>query len=658
MKLLRTALLLLAAAATGSAQSAPPARPAPPGSEPVGVVSHVKVVSDKVPDVSSLEAWKASFIRDGMSDEEKALACWRTVASFQHQDAPPVEYLANEDVVCDAIKMFNVYGYGFCSMASAHVATLARFVGLQARGWGINQHSVSEVFWDGAWHLLDASLINYFPKPDGKIASVEEIIAGVTEWYEKNPGLKGNPDKIVEFHRRGGWQGWRQGPEILKRAPTMDETGWWPARTHGWYATLQEYDGGGGGVGGKAFLYEYGYSQGYRVNIQLRPGERLTRNWSPKGLHVNMKEHGPPGCMSMKTGQDSLVYTPKFGDIAPGRVGNGLHEYEMPVRSPLYRTGALAVENLRDDRAAVKDPSRPGALVVRMPSSYVYLSGSLSLRASGEVAVFFSDNHGLDWKEIACGSGTMDVDLGPHCFRRYDYRLRLELRGPDAALESLRIAHDIQHSQRPLPALTRGPNEIAFSAGPPEGTITVEGSVHLRHRGKQLVYADFHPEIQGMGENLFLEGAQGHIAFPVSTPGDLVRLRFGAHYRARDARDGLDYQVSFDDGKTWKAVDRAPGGVAGFCRYVTFSDIPAGTRRALVRFAGTSRNATGILGFRIDADYREPFGGFRPVKVTYRWEEDGRPREQILVARRPQEKFAIACASAPVMKSIVLELAE
>src|SRR5689334_14906865 len=45
------------------------------GGEDVGVVSFVKVLSDKVEDVSSLEAWKKSFIKDGMSDKEKALKC-------------------------------------------------------------------------------------------------------------------------------------------------------------------------------------------------------------------------------------------------------------------------------------------------------------------------------------------------------------------------------------------------------------------------------------------------------------------------------------------------------------------------------------------------------------------------------------------------------
>jgi hypothetical protein len=623
-------------------------------SQDVGVVSRVLVTTDKVADVSSLEAWKASFIKPGMSDEEKAMAAWRTVASFQHQDAPPVEYLTNESTVCDPIKLFNVYGYGFCSMASAGVKSLSRSVGLQGRGWGINTHSVCEIQWDGAWHLLDASLINYFKKADGSVASVEELIAATNEWYAKNPGYKGNGEKIVAFHREGGWQGWKKGPELLRGAPTLDDGGWWPARTHGWYSTMQEYDGSGGGTGNKAFLYEYGYSQGYRLNLQLRPGERIVRNWSNKGLHVNMKEGGGPGCMTMKAGESALCYTPKYGDLGPGRVGNGRHEWDVPLKA--LKQVALQVENL-DDAARVKDPAKPGVLVLRMPSSYVYLAGTLSLKAAGEVAVSFSDTHGLEWKEIGKGPG--EIDLSPLVLRRYDYRLRFELRGKGAGIDALRIAHDIQQSQRALPAFDAGKNTITFSAGPAEGTVTLEGSVHAENKGKQLVYTDFKPEINGFDPNLFIgSSGKGEITFPVTTPGDLLRLRFGAHYRARDAKDGLDYLVSFDGGKTWATAGRAAGPVAGNCHYVTFDAVPAGTREARVRYAGTSRNATGILGFRIDADYKEPAGGFRPVKVTYRWSENGGPKEQVFTARKPQETWSLTCAAKPVMESIVLELAD
>src|SRR5688572_5113638 len=34
---------------------------------PVGVVSHLNLISDKGPDISTLEAWKKSFIKEGMS---------------------------------------------------------------------------------------------------------------------------------------------------------------------------------------------------------------------------------------------------------------------------------------------------------------------------------------------------------------------------------------------------------------------------------------------------------------------------------------------------------------------------------------------------------------------------------------------------------------
>jgi hypothetical protein len=599
-----------------------------------------------------------------MTDQEKALAAWRTAVMFQHQDDPPLEYLQHEGVVQDPIKLFNVYGYAFCSVASANVEALARAAGLRARGWAINQHSVPEVSWDGAWHLLDASLVNYFPKADGSPAGVEEVLAAVKDWYDRHPEYKGQDAKLRALQSADGWTGWRRGPDLLSRCPFYDAGGWWPARTHGWYATMQEYDGTYGKKG-KPYLYEYGYSQGYQVNIQLRPRMRLTRNWSNKGLHVNGKDGGAPGCLTMKTGSDALVYTPAYGDLAPGRVGNGTLEWDVPVTDGAYRKAGLTAENLDERAVRVKDAARPGVLVLRVPSSYVYLTGTLTFQAAvgsgGSVVVAFSDNNGLDWKEIAriTTPGKQRVDLSPLVLRRYDYRLKFELRGAGTGLEALRIVHDIQHSQRPLPALGQGTNTVTFRAGPPEGTVTVEGATNLANKGKQLVYTDFHPQIEGFEPSLFIGGnGKGRITFPIATPGEMVRLRFGTHYRTRDGRDGLDYQVSFDRGQTWKTVDRAAGPTAGDCKYVGEDDVPAGTREALVRFAGTSRNATGIFDFRIDADYREPCGGFRPVKVTYTWEEDGQSKEHVEVVRQSATTFAVRCAGKPVMKAITLELAD
>ncbi len=267
-------------------------------------VCHVLVTSDKVEDVSSLEAWRKSFITEGMSDEQKGIAIWTSVVKFRHQEPPPVEFLQGEEHVHEPIKTFNVYGYGQCCCASSNIEALARYLGLKSRGWGINGHSVPEVSWDGAWHLLDASLIDYFPKADGKLAGVEEIIGGVSAWLDLHPEFKAKPDAAYPFGKGGAWR--TKGPEVLAHSTFYDDNGWLPAATHGWYSTIQEYNGRGGGEG-KAFLYDYGYSQGYQLNLRFRPGERLVRSWSNQGRHINqdLKGGGAPGCLTEKVGTDA-----------------------------------------------------------------------------------------------------------------------------------------------------------------------------------------------------------------------------------------------------------------------------------------------------------------------------------------------------------------
>ncbi|MBI3831893.1 MAG: hypothetical protein HY291_20390 [Planctomycetes bacterium] len=633
---------------------------------PVSVVSFVKVLSDKVPDVSSLEAWKKSCLKDGMSDYEKALAVWRTVVGFQHQETPPLEYLNEGDTVKDPIKIFNVYGYSMCDAAASNIECLARAAGLPARGRIINNHSVSEIFFDGEWRLLDASLINYFPKADGRPAGVDEIIGGVKDWLDKNPSYRGNNELLGKFMRG---EGWKKGPEILSRTTAYDVNGWFPAATHGWYSTMQEYDCDPGQI------YEYGYTEGYQVNIQLRQGERLTRNWFNKGLHVNTKGGGgTPYCINLKNGQENMRYAPVFGDIAPGRIGNGLHEYDVPLANGAFRASALSVENLAaesEDHASpavhTLDEDKNGVLVLRMPSSYVYLNGTATFKAvvakGGQIAVALSGNNGLDWNEIAKyeASGDQSLDLTESVNRRYDYRIRFEFKGKGTGLDSLRFAHEIQHSQRALPALGEGENTLTFSAGPAESTVTVQGSLDPANKGKQLVFADFKPVVNGMdatGQLWIGATGKGDVTFPVETPYEMTRLRFGAHYRARDARDGIDYQASFDGGKTWKTLDRAAGPTPGDCKYISFGGLPAGATKALVRFTGTSRNATGILQFRIDADYKEIRGGFAPIKVSYVWDENGVEKRQAFIAKQENESWTIHCGAKPLMKSIVLERAE
>jgi hypothetical protein len=675
------AALLLSANLLTAADAVPPASGNP------GCVARISVVSDKVPDVSTLAAWKKSFITDGMSNADKAKAVWKSVAAFQYQATGPVEYLCHEDSVYDPIKMFNVYGYGICSYAAAHVVSLGRYAGLQGRGWGINCHSVCELEYDGGFHLIDSSLITYFPKADGSIASVAEITAGVQDWYAKNPayfdGKHGIDAELRKFERGDGRTAWKsKGPEILSRSPTFSAIGWFPAGTHGWYSPMQEYDGTGGGSDGKSFIYEYGALNGYEVNIQLRRGETLVRNWSNQGLHVNMDaQKEGPDCMSKDA--DFLrkaeawmgAFDPKLKSRCNGRIGNGTLSYVVPLADGGFRDGSLLAENLAttaEDKAPptlhAKDAATPGVLVLRMPSSYVYLRGTLSAAAvvakEGKIVVELSDNNGLDWKSVSTivASGSQELDLSPFVLRRYDYRLRFTLVGAGTGLDALSISHDIQNSQRALPALGQGDNVIDFNAGAQESTISIQANSMLKaHAGKQVEYTDFHPELVNMVPDRLKvkdDAREGSVTVPIATPGDMRRLRVAAHYRTWGDEDTWDIQASFDDGKTFVKVGDGPGQKFGRTVYHVYDKVPAGTRSALVRYVGKRATANMLWSFRIDADYQDPRIAFRPIKVTYAWTEDGVAKQDVHVAAKPTERYTITCAREPVMASIALAWAE
>ena len=109
----------------GATPDAPPASST--SAATVGVVSFVKVVSNQVADVSSLAAWKRSFIAPTLSDAEKAQAVWRSVVAFRQQDTPAEEFLESSTHPHDphftgvqALSAFNAVG-GSNYTASAKV---------------------------------------------------------------------------------------------------------------------------------------------------------------------------------------------------------------------------------------------------------------------------------------------------------------------------------------------------------------------------------------------------------------------------------------------------------------------------------------------------------------------------------------------------------
>jgi hypothetical protein len=631
------------------------------------VVGNIKVLTDAAEDVSSIEAWASAVCPKGMPDKDRVFKAWEAVVKYRHHDAHPREFLGMGSDMCnDAIKLFNCYGY--CSGVGAQCAflQLLRGMGIEARAWSIYKWGVVEAFYDGGWHYFDPGMICYYTKPDGAVAGVEEIAAGLKAWYAAHPDYLDQDAKMRAFMKDPGIA---QGPEILRTCPTLDAGGSYPLNYFGWYTTMLIFNG----MNNTPFPYEENHTQGHRVNATLRKGEKITRNWSNTGKFVNAAEGGAPECLNLKVGSGAIYYTPKFGDRANGRIGSGTIEYVVPLDTRLSRvlleSANLALSDTKGSPVKAKDPAQPAVMVFDRASGYVYLTGTLTLDAvlkeGGQIGVEVSVDNGRTWKPAATvtAAGTQTVDLTPLVLRQYDYRVKLTLTGKETALTGIRFANDIQVSQRALPALVEGANKVRFSTGTAEGTVTVQGT-SPRFKDKQPSCEDMGVVFENVdvpkmrNEGFIIPSGAGTVTVPLEAPGDILRLRFGCQCRAGSAGEGWNYQVSFDDGKSFTTVDAAMGPVRNTTKYITFDKIPAGTKKALVRFTAVPKGNLVMFGFRCDADYTLPGGGFMPVKVTYTWDENGTARTDEHIAKKAEEEYTITCGVKPVMKAITLEVAE
>ena len=146
---------------------------------PGQVVVNPRITTDSSVDCSSAEGVLKQIITPGMTDEQKARACWRFMLGHFYHWYPPYEDNAYEPVR-DFAKAVNSYGYGPCFTNAPVLTDLWVAAGFETRSWTITGHSIPEVFYDGAWHMLDADARAWHRKADGRIAGVEDLAGDMT----------------------------------------------------------------------------------------------------------------------------------------------------------------------------------------------------------------------------------------------------------------------------------------------------------------------------------------------------------------------------------------------------------------------------------------------------------------------------------------------
>ncbi len=158
-------------------------------------VANVKILTDATPDYYDLPSMVRSITANWPSEDEKcwALFYWNHIA--RRQTAPMMVH----GLACtDPIRQFNDYGYTMCSTIAGVNCSIWDALGLKTRYWDIANHTVSEVFYGGRWHIYDNSMSALYTLCDGRtIAGVEDV--GKPGACAASEG-KTEPGHVAKYH--------------------------------------------------------------------------------------------------------------------------------------------------------------------------------------------------------------------------------------------------------------------------------------------------------------------------------------------------------------------------------------------------------------------------------------------------------------------------
>ncbi|MFC1613826.1 transglutaminase domain-containing protein [Gemmatimonadota bacterium] len=373
------------------------------------------------------------------TDEEKAMAIWQWVHWKRFQRSPHDESANNP------VRNMNGYGYGICGHTAAWIKALATAAGLKARVWEIAGHTVSEIFYDNGWHMLDGNVkVFYLSRDNRTVAGMEELMKD--KWLIERT-----------IHPRDPWVrqkdiAWRN-REFVRYLITERDN---------WIS-----DG-----------YDSQALKDYKMSLTLMQGAKLSRWWEPKLGKFEGADKSPLVPQRYANGQ--LIWEPDLRKI-------DLYEYidrgeNITTRHRDGQDPAIHMAYLQDEMYR-----RPARFSLPVRSPYPVVGGQfwctlVKEDGSGQASVSFghpwkgerTSLYNFRWGE---GEEKIELNLDPCIIKAgpvYDHYFTFHLRGnaknnTQAGVDGFKVINDLQVSPHSLPALSLGKNVIRYRDSSHEG---------------------------------------------------------------------------------------------------------------------------------------------------------------------------------------------
>ncbi len=339
----------------------------------------------------SLEAILDEILVDGMSDAEKARAIWEFARRHRYH------FTTADDEVKDTVKMLNCYGYTLCWDEAYTVSNLWQAAGLKIRRGIPHGHCTTEVFFDGAFHLLDSDEHLLILQRDNQTIASEAEMA--------------------------------RDHDLMKRTHAYGILSPESRRTSEQAASLFVHDGPRSG--GRPLIGNH------CMDVELRPGEALIWEWGSRGKYHGYGDPPPRLC------NGRLQYIPDLGR----------HFTRWAAESINLEAADSGLQPL--------DPGQESRLSYRLESPYVMVGGKVNLTLAGSGARLEISADGNSWEKAATlgRAGDHCVDLDSHfpsaAPATYSYYLRLCTTG--GHLAHLLIETDLQMAPLSCRPLKWGP---------------------------------------------------------------------------------------------------------------------------------------------------------------------------------------------------------
>jgi hypothetical protein len=597
-----------------------------PSSACFGAVFNLKVVTDASPDYSDVPSMIHSITGKWDTPEQKcwAMFYWNHIARRQ---TVPMEM--HGMAVTDPIRQFNDYGYAMCSTVAGINCAIWDALGLKARYWDISLHTVSEVEYDGRWHMYDNSMTALYTLCDGRtIAGVQDI--GRPGACAASNGVE-EPGHVARYHclMATSPRGFLTGADTIR---SLDEE----------YRCFNP-----SGLKHRAYFYDW--DRGHRYILNLRDRESYVRHYRSLG--------GTAGYFVPSNGKDPEKVNERY------RIrGNGVRLFKPALTPEGLAADASWSSNVVVLKSGGVVPARagePGEIVFKVEGANVItglrIRGTFLRQTAADVSrIDVSTANGQVWKSVwqtkEKGETPLDLQLVDEVNGAYEVLVKVALLGQgsaaDAQLRSLEFETITMLNAKTQPRLTLGRNTVYVGAGAPSESIVFWPDLQGDHaqpflvERKNMASAARHPGYQGV-MHAVQPGQEAQVVFRMDAPRDFTRIEYGGRLCNRAPHSRIDFLHSFDGGVTWaqsySLTNTAPPW--DIIHYETVESIPAGTRTVLFKYrlrgSAAGKDACSLYAVRMEGNHLPAETAFKPIEVTFHWSE--RQKDYSLVERSHTE---------------------